>query len=652
MATSNLPEIVPVPPSTIRLGLAPQEWEVCLDTWLTLTDLYLRSPVSTFSTGESRTSASIDFLRSFYREAAHADPKDTSFHSATARNLRKACFKLTHRLCIESSITPKLLDFEFLGDFCHVHARSASLSKLMKQLWNQHEKTLRASMDKKKPNLITSLDSSSDQMFQSDSQALARIFLASPDIATYFMIGSDFLDALAARYRTTGSPDVIKSLTAVTYLGLESLVKTDPPNMSLLIDHLYSLKAQADRNGNGPSLVADLVTNTNLLSVLRRQTGQTAGERLSKLLDTLQTYRSSAIARPKNHAKRKPSKGKGKSVQYDQEMHMHRMSLITQIQDLFPDLGSGFVLKLLDEYSDDVEQVTAHLLDDSLPPHLQRLDRTEQAPINDFNAENNLDHLVPRSTPPLPEPFVPERRNVFDNDAFDRLEVDTGKLHLGKRENQLTKDQANKAAILSALAAFDSDDDERDDTYDVEDVGGTVDTAHPDGEPGPVSKVTHEENDMALFTVFKSSPHLFARTPEVRRGQPRQALKMETGMTDEAIEGWAIMLQRDPKRLQRLEAQAGSFDGQQHEVARTSYREGGAGTETEDSDGPANRGGYRGRGRGRGRGGRGRGNVSGPSSDPKTAAAQRNKEANKSSRANHNRRDQRARKMARGGFPG
>jgi len=54
------------------------------------------------------------------------------------------------------------------------------------------------------------------------------------------------------------------------------------------------------------------------------------------------------------------------------------MSFITQVQDLFPDLGSGFVVKLLDEYNDDVEQVTAHLLDDSLPPHLKAADRSEQ----------------------------------------------------------------------------------------------------------------------------------------------------------------------------------------------------------------------------------------------------------------------------------
>ncbi|KAI7526160.1 hypothetical protein KC331_g17121, partial [Hortaea werneckii] len=357
------------------------------------------------------------------------------------------------------------------------------------------------------------------------------------------------------------------------------------------------------------------------------------------------------------------NKGKNKAENVDGELHVHRMSLVTQIQDLFPDLGSGFVLRLLDEYGDDVEQVTAHLLDDSLAPHLRNLDRSEEVPVHEPTVQEEVDHLAPRSTPPppAPEPFVPERRNVFDDDEL--LSADAAaRLHVGKKAERKESGPTNKAAILSALAAFDADDDERDDTYDVEDVGGTIDVAHPDGEPGPSAKVTGEQNELALFNAYKASPELFGRTFDVRRGQARMALKSETGMTDQAIEGWAIMLQRDPRRLKRLDAQYGTFDGRQNELASTAYRENN--TETEDSDGPGqqgsgDRGGFRGRGGG-GRGGRGGrgggrgrgGSVAGPSNDPSTAAAQRRKEASKSSRANHNRRDQRAKKMARGGLPG
>jgi len=174
----------------------------------------------------------------------------------------------------------------------------------------------------------------------------------------------------------------------------------------------------------------------------------------------------------------------------------------------------------------------------------------------------------------------------------------------------------------------------------------------------------HEE---ALWQAWKTSPGSFARDQATRRSPARAALRSDTGMTDEAIEGWAIMLQRDPRKVKRLEAMfsmAGS--GQQRGLGRTAWQDSPVVSETDtgeeaDTDGdpgPATRGGrggFRDRGRGRGRGGArgGRGaNVAGPADDRGTQVARQKKDANKGSRANHNRRDQRARKVARGGFAG
>lgn len=206
------------------------------------------------------------------------------------------------------------------------------------------------------------------------------------------------------------------------------------------------------------------------------------------------------------------------------------------------------------------------------------------------------------------------------------------------------------------------DDDERDDTYDVEDVGGTVDSAIPGSDE--VDADLRDRNEEALFKAYTGSPEAFGRDAATRRSKARAALRSETDMTDEAIEGWAIMVGRDPRRLRRLEAKFSTFSGQQRELAPTAYRSSPAdsGAEAEGSgadaggDGRGGRGGgYRGRGRGRGRGGRGGGlggNAAGSSDDKATQASRQRKEAHKGSRANHNRRDQRARKMARGGFPG
>ena len=279
--------------------------------------------------------------------------------------------------------------------------------------------------------------------------------------------------------------------------------------------------------------------------------------------------------------------------------------------------------------------------------------------LRDTTNQITRDHapdLAPHSTPPQ----LPSRRNVFDNDEFDQLAVETSRLHFGRRNPNQTADDVlqdrsnapNKAAILSALAAFDSDDDERDDTYDVEDVGGTVDSAAPGNNTEESSADIRDGNDEALFRAYKATPKLFERDAATRRSNPRMSLKEETGMTDEAIEGWGLMLSRDSRQMRRLEAKFSTFTGGQKELAPTAWRASPAGSGTEDSDVDGTnrgRGGFRGRG---GRGGRGRGNVAGPTGDKDTEVARQRKEANKGSRANHNRRDQRARKMARGGFPG
>ena len=207
---------------------------------------------------------------------------------------------------------------------------------------------------------------------------------------------------------------------------------------------------------------------------------------------------------------------------------------------------------------------------------------------------------------------------------------------------------------MSALAALDPDDDERDDTYDATDVGGTVDATNAEADGAA------DGNEEALFRAYQMDAAVFDRDAATRRGKPRDQLREDTGMTDEAIEGWALMLARNPLQKKRLEAKY-AFSGHQAQLERTSWRASPAGSGAEDSESNAagfgRNGAPRGRGRaaGRGRGGgggRGGGNVAGPTGEKDTEVARRRKEASKSSRANHNRRDARAKKMARGGFPG
>ncbi|CAI6338928.1 unnamed protein product [Periconia digitata] len=646
-----LPQIVPFPAKPLRQQVVPKEWELYLDAWTSLVELYLRLPDQQFASAISTEGSSIvDFLASFFHELANDDSI-----LPTALTLRKRCFHLLHRIYSGHQVPSALLKWPVLSDICHCFPKSEQLRALLSQLWKKEADVIEKNLQLAKTSLIKNLESKMPQNAEDTLNKLVPLLRVSPEAGTYMLTGSDFMDSLNAAYSNVSS-DIQVKLTATAFLGLTALLEGPKPSLSTLSDHLYSLKTNGERQQKSAStqgsLVASLVTNTPFLAKVRDRATVLEATRVKNFAAELSVFQQPSIARPRKLVRRKVDKGKNKQVTHDhpsEHMHVHRMTLISQIQDLFPDLGSGFVAKLLDEYDDDVEVTTAHLLEDSLPHHLANGDRNEQLPTVEASAIQQ----VPQSEPP---PSM--RRNVFDNDELDRLAVDASRLHLGRKNQQLTADKIldnrhdapSKSAILSALAAFDSDDDERDDTYDVEDVGGTIDSTADDAN-------TQDKNEEALFKAYSTTPGVFGRDAATRRSTARTALKSETGMTDEAIEGWSIMIGRDPKRLRRLEARFAAFAGQQTELATTAWRASPMGSEGEDTGGggrggSSGRGHNRGQGRGRGGGGRGRGNPAGPADDKQTQVARQRKDQNKGSRANHNRRDQRAKKLARGGFPG
>ncbi|OTA24604.1 hypothetical protein BTJ68_10502 [Hortaea werneckii EXF-2000] len=413
--------LAPIPPANIRLTLGPDEWEACLDAWLTLADLQLRLPSNEFAASVTERGSGSSFLTSFYRELATLQPSDETLSNSKARSLQRTGFLLFGRITQGTDSPQDLLTLDFLSNFCHAHRQGAVLEPLFQSC---------------KDRLAKLLESSTPGAAVSELTLLAPILRASPDIGFLFVTGSDFLDALATAYGKLVESAEQLPVVSTAYLGLVSTVNVESANLSLLSDCLYGLKG-ASGLPEPPIITPSRSRHEHSATRKAEKNYYWQGRR--------QTWK--ALGRPG--------------------------SLI---------LGSGFVLRLLDEYGDNVEQVTAHLPRRLLAPHLQSLDRSEEAPIHEPTVQEEVDHLAPRSTPPpAPEPFVPERRNVFDDDEL--LSADAARLHIGKKAEHKESGPTNKAAILSALAAFDADDDERDDTYDVEDVGGTIDVAHPDGEP-------------------------------------------------------------------------------------------------------------------------------------------------------------------------
>ncbi|PYH97039.1 CUE domain protein [Aspergillus ellipticus CBS 707.79] len=681
----ELPPLAPVPPPEVQRSVPPQEWELYIDAWILLLGVRIEAPGPQFKDHAVHDTTAVAFLSSFYLQSARSE--SSNVHTGPkARTLRKLCFLLTRRFLLEVSPAPaELLDWKVLAGMCSCYPSSAALKRLLSDAWNKHQDAITSSLEKAKTKVIRELsvlNPSKSTAILFEVRLLTILASALPGSGQVLMAGSDFLDTFSDAYQTHKRDDIRRVLVANIYVGLASLLKSSRPNLSSLLDQLYSLKSSSSTGASTtkkePTLLSDVICSTDLLVRLDRYLISHPQKRGQDLLSSLRIYQdeSKLFHRRYQKSKKRTVVDKGKSrAAPPEDLHIHKMSLITQIQDLFPDLGTGYIARLLDHYNDNPETIIAHLLDNSIPPSLQALDPSE--PLQPTPSADTIPH---DPFPPLshPTPIPTPRKNVFDSDIdlgeLARASSPQANLHFGRAADTtqtadaVLADRSNhaaqKAAIMSALATFDSDDDERDDTYDAADVGGTIDATTTTDETAST-----DELELTLYRAYKSNPSLFARDSATRRSQPRAALKRETGMTDEAIEGWAVMLTRDPKRMTKLEdrislgsgAGAGGGGLNQPELAPTAYRKPGVDEESSETDGQGSgfRGG-RGRGRGggggRGRGGGGRGGGRGGGAGGNDANGGQNptvsrqrKEENKASRANHNRRQQRAKKVARAG---
>ena len=294
----------------------------------------------------------------------------------------------------------------------------------------------------------------------------------------------------------------------------------------------------------------------------------------------------------------------------DTVRHMERMSLISQIKDLFPDFGDGFLDACLKMFNDSVEEVIARLCDDSLPESLKQLDR-------------HMPLKIPNRVS-IDTSFMKTSDRITELPSYDALFPEGKSSEHPVQKHETVKLLDDKSAISEAMrqriSAFSVYEDEYDDTYD--DVPKetpaamhheeTADEVLDEVESRLRSTSIKDPNEFELLEVYTSDPDQLTKSR--RSTEPREKLKRRTGMTDEQIEGWKVMFDRNPDRRRIVE----EFElmPKQH-LNRQLFKAAAA-------RGQAKPRGAAQRGRG-GRGGRGRG-----------------------SGANHNRKNQRDKKMARG----
>jgi activating signal cointegrator complex subunit 2 len=378
----SVPPFAPFPGKSVRENILPQEWSLYLDSWISLTELYLRLDDREFFSNLNEPSSLTDFLVSLFHELAE-DP--TLAPNVIA--LRRKSFFLLHRIFSGSNIPEQFLNWSILSKISVVFPKSEQLRSLLQTVWKQKGDQIEKSLQTAKSSLIKSLDSKNPENARDLLDRLGPLLKSASNAAIFMLIGSDLLDSLALAYSKT-SPEFQKKLVTTAYFGLVALLEGPKPNYSLLSDHLYSLKTSAEQDKKADStkknLLSDLVTNTPLLHKIRDSPITPEAARVKNTAAQLNAFQQSSSARSTKIIRRKIDKGKGKAKDdtldhgTSGEVHVHRMSLITQIQDLFPDLGAGFVVKLLDEYKENIEDVIAHLLEDSLPPHLANANWSEQ----------------------------------------------------------------------------------------------------------------------------------------------------------------------------------------------------------------------------------------------------------------------------------
>ncbi|KAI3614284.1 hypothetical protein WG66_000227 [Moniliophthora roreri] len=299
---------------------------------------------------------------------------------------------------------------------------------------------------------------------------------------------------------------------------------------------------------------------------------------------------------------------------------------ITAILDILPDHSPEYIKALLSHpdypFRGNTEKVISALLEGTAPS-FEDLTRSSQ----------NISHGKTRAVEDGINAYVRSRQGV--NEAMDMSRVTFGKKN--ESSSAFLADRTDieqmKADILRRAEAFtDSEEEEA----EQEDPDLEVDMQNPnikisgDGEDENESESEEEpkeSTEVILERAYIRDPALFNR--DAKKSKGREELRTQTGWSDEQIEGWKIMLERDPKRRERL-IQKYEFEAPQNH--------------TLPPPGPASSS-SRGRGHGRGgrgaRGGGGRGGGSGGN--------EARDRARKDRRGNQDRRRGHDKKMAKAG---
>ncbi|KAJ2346282.1 hypothetical protein GGF43_005017, partial [Coemansia sp. RSA 2618] len=215
---------------------------------------------------------------------------------------------------------------------------------------------------------------------------------------------------------------------------------------------------------------------------------------------------------------------------------------VTQVKEMIPDLGDGFIQACLAHYSGSTEAVVNALLENSLPASLAEMDRAAATWM-----PGSISNVDDSDEIPAPSDVLSTRRNVFDKDEFDIFHhntLDWSRVNRGKVQKEVDAghpDEEMKNRIME-IARRIAEEDEHDDTYD--DMAPES-AANADDPIAPWEGI--------LVAQFASDPSALERNKDARKSASRQTLRNKTGLSDEQIEGWYIMFQKNTNQQRVLD---------------------------------------------------------------------------------------------------
>lgn len=229
-----------------------EEWMVCIETWISLTEAHLSLSDDDFSKISLKDDSLSTYLISFAREYAISGPSILGA-AHYGQPILKHNFLLLSRTWQSSFVPAGLLQWDFACDICRVYG-AKRVAKLLGSISQPARSWLDASLSGQKKYLTLNLDKGINGDLKSVEERLHRLnylILASPPTAAFLLAGSDFMDSLITCFQVM-NPPLRQVIVTTTYLCHMGLLQGSAPKYSVLTDQLYALKAAADLHKAGP----------------------------------------------------------------------------------------------------------------------------------------------------------------------------------------------------------------------------------------------------------------------------------------------------------------------------------------------------------------------------------------------------------------